>query len=81
MFPINSNLNVMSINKTEIMQLSNDEKRQIAFELLDSIDEEFIEQQLPDWKKQLIRERIDLDDRNPEETTTWRELRNKFLSR
>ena len=69
----------MGIDKSEIMQLSADEKRQIAFELLESIDEEFIEQQLPEWKRQLIRERIDLDNKNPEDATPWSELRKKYL--
>jgi len=54
----------MSFNKNEILQLSPDEKRILAFELLDSIDEEFVKQPMPEWKKKLIEERIDNEQKN-----------------
>ncbi len=38
----------MSFNKDEILQLSPDEKRILAFELLDSIDEECDNQPIPE---------------------------------
>ncbi len=41
----------MAFDKREILQLSIEEKRQLAFELLDSIVEKFAKQTLPDRKK------------------------------
>ncbi len=70
----------MLLNRDEMMKLHPDEKRQLAFELLDSIDEEFIQQPVPEWKKQLIRERIELDQKNPGDTLSWSELRKKYLN-
>jgi putative addiction module component (TIGR02574 family) len=69
----------MFLDKDEIMKLHPDEKRRLAFELLDSIDEEFIQQPVPEWKKQLIRERIESDKRTPGDTLPWSELRKKYL--
>ena len=68
----------MSFNKNEVLQLSTEEKRLLAFELLDSIDEEFINKPVPDWKKKLIQERIDADIKNPADVISWSELRKKY---
>ncbi len=45
----------MSFDKNEIFQSSAEEKRFLAFELLDSIDEEFSNLCIPEWKKDLFR--------------------------
>jgi putative addiction module component (TIGR02574 family) len=68
----------MSFSKDEILQLSPDEKRTLAFELLDSIDEEFVNQPVPEWKKRLIEERIYNDLKNPADVTSWEEVRKKY---
>ncbi len=68
----------MSFNKDEILQLSPDEKRILAFELLDSIDEEFVNQPIPEWKKRLIEERIHNDLKNPADVASWEEVRKKY---
>lgn len=68
----------MSFNKNDILQLSTEEKRLLAFELLDSIDEDFVNQPIPDWKKELIQERVDNDIKKPSNTTSWNELRKKY---
>ncbi len=47
------------------MQLSSEEKRLLAFELLDSIDKEFVNQPIPEWKKRLIQERVETDIKKP----------------
>ena len=41
----------MAFDKNEIMSWNAEAKRNLAFELLDSIDEEMIQQELPAWKK------------------------------
>ncbi len=68
----------MPFNKADIMGLSADEKRKIAFELLDSIDEEFIATEIPDWKIKLIQERLRLDKEQPNNVISWSELKKKY---
>jgi putative addiction module component (TIGR02574 family) len=69
----------MAIDKNQIMQLDNEEKRNFAFELLDSIDEEFIKEPLPDWKRKLIEERLAAHKNNPNAVTPWSEIRKKYF--
>ena len=71
----------MVIDKESILRLSTEEKRQFAFELLDSIDEEYVDKPIPGWKMQLIKERIDTDKRNPSDTVQWNEVRKKYSTR
>ncbi len=61
----------MSFDKNEIFKLSTEEKRSLAFELLDSIDEEFINQPVSEWKKRLIQKRVDTDIKNPSDVICW----------
>ena len=69
----------MAFNKAEIMNLSAEEKRKLAFELLDSIDEQIIQQGLPAWKKEIIQQRIARDKTaNIEDAIAWETLRNKY---
>jgi putative addiction module component (TIGR02574 family) len=68
----------MSFDKKKIMQLPATEKRELAFELLDSIDEEYIRNPVPEWKKKLIKQRIENDQKNPSAVTSWSELRKKY---
>ena len=69
----------MNIDKEVILQLSTEEKRQLAFELLDSIDEEYVDQPIPAWKIQLIEQRINLDKENPV-ARPWSEVREKYFA-
>ena len=71
----------MEIDKEIILQLSTEEKRQLAFELLDSIDEEYIETTIPAWKLQLIKQRLDLDKEDSADTRPWNEVREKYFRR
>ena len=68
----------MAFDKNEILQLNSEEKRLLAFELLESIDEEFVNQPVPEWKKRLIQERVDNDINNPSDVMTWTEVRKKY---
>lgn len=68
----------MSFDKKEILQLSTEEKRLLAFELLDSIDKEFIGQPIPEWKKRLIKERVETDIKSPSDVISWNQLRKKY---
>ena len=51
----------MAFDKSEIMNWNAEDKRTLAFELLDSIDEQIIKQPLPEWKEKLIKKRIEKD--------------------
>jgi hypothetical protein len=69
---------IMSYDKSEIMHLDADEKRELAFELLDSIDEEFIQKEVPEWKRGLIRERIRMDKEQPDDALSWDKIKEKY---
>ena len=68
----------MAFDKDKIFQLPAEERRELAFKLLDSIDEEFINKPVPEWKKDLIHERINRDIANPGDTLPWAEVKNKY---
>lgn len=68
----------MSYKRSEIMNLDPEEKRKLAFELLDSIDEEFVQKEIPVWKKNLVKERIALDKQQPNNVISWNELKKKY---
>lgn len=69
----------MSTDKEKLLQLSPEEKRKLAFELLDSIDEDFINAPEPEWKKDLINQRIKNDLENPLDVLPWSEVRKKYF--
>ena len=69
----------MAFDKSELMQLDTDTKRNLAFEMLDSIDEEFINTPLSDWKRKLIEDRLADDKKNPEDAKPWSEVRKKYF--
>ncbi len=69
----------MAIDKNQIMNLDNEEKRNLAFELLDSIDEEFIKEPLSVWKRKLIEERSAAHKNSPKAVTPWTEVRKKYF--
>ncbi len=68
----------MAFNKSEIMNWNTEDKRTLAFELLDSIDEETIKQPLPQWKENLIRQRIEKD-KQADDVVAWNVLRGKYI--
>ena len=69
----------MSFDKNEIMNWSAEEKRNLAFELLDSIDEAVIQQEQPAWKIELIKQRIENDNASAiDDVVAWKTLREKY---
>lgn len=68
----------MSIDREKILRLPADEKRRLAFELLDSIDEEFADTPTPDWKRKIITERLQKDIENPSDILPWTDVRKKY---
>lgn len=68
----------MTVNKAELLKLDAESKRELAFELLNSIDEEYIQKDFPEWKRQLILERIMKDESDKSDAIPWDEFRKKY---
>jgi len=70
----------MHYNKQDLLSLPIEERKELASELIDSIltDEAG---PVPEWKKQLIQERINNDSRNASASVEWSELRKKYLGK
>ena len=71
----------MSFDKNQLAELSTEEKRILAFELLDSTDEEFVNAPVPDWKRKLIQDRVESDIKNISDVKPWSELRKKYYGK
>ena len=71
----------MSFDKNQLAELSTEEKRILAFELLDRVDEEFVNAPVPDWKRKLIQERVESDIKNTSDVMPWSELRKKYYGK
>lgn len=69
----------MAFDKSELMQLPAEEKRNLAYELLDSIDEEFLQKEIPEWKRELIKERLSLDKEEFNSALPWNEVKKKYM--
>ncbi len=67
----------MPYNKEELMALSLEEKKELASDLMDSILADEM-QPLPEWKRELIKERIQYHNENPGNGTTWNDLKKEY---
>jgi putative addiction module component (TIGR02574 family) len=67
----------MPYNKNELLTLPLEERKELASDLIDSIlaDET---KPVPDWKKELIQERIKYHNENPGNGIEWKELKKRF---
>ncbi len=68
----------MAFDKSEVMNWNAEEKRNLAFELLDSIDEETINRPLTEWKRNLIQQRIEKDKQSENDVFAWHAVREKY---
>lgn len=64
-------------SKRELLTLPLQERKELASDLIDSILADETEP-IPDWKKQLILERIQYHNEHPGNGTAWNELKKKF---
>jgi putative addiction module component (TIGR02574 family) len=62
----------------EIMDLSVAEKILLVEKLWDSIAEDTSKQPMPDWKKELIEQRLTEHKQNPSAGVSWEELKKKY---
>ncbi len=65
------------INKEELFALPAKERKQLAVDLLNSIDEELADQ-IPEWKKELIKERLQYHETHSGEGIEWNEWKKKY---
>jgi len=69
----------MTYSKEDLLRLPLAEKIALVEDLWDSIDEQQLVTPLPNWKKDLIKNRIASDKENPTAGTNWEVLRNKYV--
>jgi putative addiction module component (TIGR02574 family) len=62
----------------EILKLSVAEKILLVEKIWDSIAEDSTKQPMPEWKKQMLEERLEEHRKNPESGISWEELKKKY---
>ena len=67
----------MNLNKEQLLSLSLEERKELASDLIDSILAEEMKP-IPDWKKQLIKERIQYHNEHPGNGIEWNDLRKQY---
>lgn len=67
----------MNLNKEQLLSLSLEERKELASDLIDSILAEEMKP-IPDWKKQLIEERIQYHNEHPGNGIEWNDLRKQY---
>ncbi len=65
------------INWDELFALPAEERKQLATDLLNSVDEEML-RQIPDWKKELIEERLRYHEENRGDGISWKDTKKKY---
>jgi putative addiction module component (TIGR02574 family) len=66
-----------TLTKQEIFNLTAEERLQLIESLWDSLSP--AEVPVPEWHKQLIDQRLDDHRRNPEDSSSWEELRDELF--
>ena len=67
----------MLFDKEQLLTLPLEERKELASELIDSILAEEMKP-IPEWKKELIKERIKYPDENPGNGIEWNELKKRY---
>ena len=67
----------MPYNKDELLSLTLDERKELASNLIDSILADATKP-VPDWKRELIQERIRYHNENPVNGAEWNELKKRY---
>ena len=67
----------MSYNKSELLTLPLEERKELASDLIDSILVDEIKL-YPTWKKDLIQERINYHNENPGNGKEWNEVKKQY---
>ena len=67
----------MLYNKEELLSLPLEERKELASDLIDSILADEMKP-IPEWKKELIKERIRYHDEHPGNGNEWSELKKQY---
>lgn len=67
----------MQYNKEQLLNLPLEERKELTSDLIDSILAEEMEP-IPNWKKELIEERIKYHNQHPGNGMEWNELKKKY---
>lgn len=65
------------VNKEELLNLSKEEKLDLIEELWESLDKE-LDNEIPEWKRELAKERLQYHNDNPGNGVEWNELKKKY---
>jgi putative addiction module component (TIGR02574 family) len=64
----------------EAMHLPVEDRLELAEALWESVEAADRQPQLPDWQRQILEERVAADDANPEEGSSWEEVKQRILA-
>ena len=67
----------MPYNKEQLLTLPLEERKELASELIDSILADEVKS-IPEWKKELIQDRIKYHEENPGNGVEWNELKKGY---
>jgi putative addiction module component (TIGR02574 family) len=66
--------------RREALDLSVEERLELAEALWESVEVTAHQPPLPDWQRQILDERIAADDADPEAGSPWQEVKQRILS-
>jgi putative addiction module component (TIGR02574 family) len=64
----------------EILQLSVEERLELAESIWESLEEGAEQPSLPEWQQRILEERIAADDADPDAGSPWHEVKQRTLS-
>jgi putative addiction module component (TIGR02574 family) len=66
--------------RREAMHLPIEDRLELAEALWESVEAADHQPLLPDWQRQILEERVAADDANPEEGSSWEEVKQRILA-
>jgi len=66
--------------RQEALDLSVEDRLELAEALWESVETASQPPPLPDWQRKILEERIAADDANPEEGSSWEEVKQRVLA-
>lgn len=66
--------------RQEALDLSVEDRLELAEALWESVEADPHQPALPDWQRKILEGRIAADDANPEEGSSWEEVKQRILA-
>jgi putative addiction module component (TIGR02574 family) len=66
--------------EAEALQLSVEDRLDLAEALWESLEQEEMQPELPAWQREILDERLITDDAAPEAGSPWREVKQRILA-